>query len=295
MAVTARGRRLLRAFIGLTCIAGFGALAVGGVVALLHRIDGPRAAASGCTADGQWLALDQSANAALIAGLSTQRELPARAATIALATAIQESKLRNLDYGDRDSLGLFQQRPSQGWGTAEQVTDPVYATSIFYDRLVTVPQYTEIPVTEAAQAVQRSAFPNAYADHESTARAFSSALTGWSSAALACTMAPATVDPSAVGPAVTARLERDLGLTARPAAEPDGVLVDLTRLGLEDAELERATWSVAQAALASANETGAGRIAVGNYVWERVSGEPGWRTLAPKEPTQLRGHILITP
>lgn len=295
MAVTARGRRLLRAFIGLTCLAGFGALAVGGVVTLLHRIDQPRAAASGCTADGQWLALDQSANAALIAGLSVQRDLPARAATIALATALQESKLRNLDYGDRDSLGLFQQRPSQGWGTAAEVTDPVYATSIFYDHLVAVPRYTEVPVTEAAQAVQRSAFPDAYANHEGVARAFSSALTGWSTAALACTMAPATGDPSAVASAVTARLERDLGLTARPSADTDGVLVDLTRLGLADDELDRATWAVAHAALASANETGAGRIAVGNYAWERASGEPGWRTLAPKEPTQLRGHILITP
>ena len=157
---------------------GFGALAVGGVVALLHRIDAPRAAATGCTADGHWLALDQSANAALIAGISTQRALPARAATIALATAIQESSLRNIDYGDRDSLGLFQQRPSQGWGTAEQVTDPVYATSIFYDHLVKVPGYTEIPVTEAAHPVQRPASPNAHADHQPPARACASALAG---------------------------------------------------------------------------------------------------------------------
>jgi hypothetical protein len=81
---------------------------------------------------------------------------------IALATAQQESRLRNLDYGDRDSLGLFQQRPSSGWGTAGQVQDPVYAAGAFYDHLVTVPGWESGRLTEVAQTVQRSAFPEAY-------------------------------------------------------------------------------------------------------------------------------------
>ena len=76
---------------------------------------------------------------------------------IALATAQQESRLRNLDYGDRDSLGLFQQRPSQGWGTEAQVQDPVYAAGKFYDGLVKVPDWETGRLTEIAQAVQRSA------------------------------------------------------------------------------------------------------------------------------------------
>ncbi len=82
---------------------------------------------------------------------------------------MQESTLNNINYGDRDSLGLFQQRPSQGWGTPAQVTDPVYATTIFIERLLEVPGWDALPVTVAAQAVQRSAFPDAYAKWEGLA------------------------------------------------------------------------------------------------------------------------------
>jgi peptidoglycan DL-endopeptidase CwlO len=102
--------------------------------------------------------------------------LPARAWIIALATAMQESGLRNLAGGDRDSLGLFQQRPSQGWGTQEQIMNPTYAATKFYERLVQVPSWDRIPLTEAAQAVQRSAFPNAYAKWEGLANALVGAL-----------------------------------------------------------------------------------------------------------------------
>ena len=114
--------------------------------------------------------------------------MPARAATIALATAYQESDLRNLEYGDRDSLGLFQQRPSQGWGTPDQILDPYYATNAFYDALAQVDGYESMPITEAAQEVQRSGFPEAYADHEQDARVLASALTGNSRAAFWCTV-----------------------------------------------------------------------------------------------------------
>lgn len=85
------------------------------------------------------------------------------AGVVALATALQESSLRNLDYGDRDSLGVFQQRPSQGWGTANQVRDIAYGTTTFLERLVEVDGWEELPLTDAAQAVQRSGHPEAYA------------------------------------------------------------------------------------------------------------------------------------
>lgn len=123
---------------------------------------------------------EQAENATLIAAIGVERGLPARAVSIALATAYQESKIVNIDYGDRDSLGLFQQRPSQGWGTEEQVLDPVYATNAFYDALEQVEGYEDMEITVAAQQVQRSAFPDAYADHEADARALASALTGHS-------------------------------------------------------------------------------------------------------------------
>ncbi|MFL6100169.1 MAG: hypothetical protein ACJ71T_09475, partial [Actinomycetales bacterium] len=132
----------------------------------------------GCTAvaGGRTVTLDaeQAGNAAIITGIAVKRRLPARAATIAIATALQESKLRNISYGDRDSAGLFQQRPSQGWGTKAQVTDPVYASNAFYDVLVKIEGYRSLSVTKAAQKVQRSAFPSAYADHEADARVLAS-------------------------------------------------------------------------------------------------------------------------
>lgn len=126
------------------------------------------------------LTTEQAENAAIIAAVGVRRGLPARAVSIALATAYQESKIRNLDHGDRDSLGLFQQRPSMGWGTPEQIQDPYHASNAFYDALEKIEGYREMRITEAAQAVQRSGFPEAYEDHAADARALASALTGYS-------------------------------------------------------------------------------------------------------------------
>jgi hypothetical protein len=145
------------------------------------------------------LDLEQAESAAIIAGVAVRRGLPARAVTIALATAYQESGLRNLAHGDRDSLGLFQQRPSQGWGTAAQVRDPHYAAGKFYDALVKIRNYQNLAVTVAADRVQRSAFPNAYADHEADARILASALTGQSKAAFSCTVDHESVEPQTIG------------------------------------------------------------------------------------------------
>ena len=117
----------------------------------------------------QTLTPEQRTNASAIIAKAKQMGAPPRAWLVALATAMQESTLRNLDHGDRDSLGLFQQRPSQGWGTPAQVTDPAYSTSSFIQRLLQVPGWETMPVTDAAQIVQRSAFPDAYAKWESLA------------------------------------------------------------------------------------------------------------------------------
>ncbi len=135
---------------------------------------------------------DQAQNAALIANIAVTRGLPDHAATVAIATSMQESRLTNLDYGDLDSLGLFQQRPSQGWGTAEQVSDMTYATNIFYDHLLQVPDWETIPVEDAAQEVQRSGYPELYATWDAMARAWASGLTGERSAGVTCALEPAT-------------------------------------------------------------------------------------------------------
>ncbi|WP_051098290.1 hypothetical protein [Sporichthya polymorpha] len=121
---------------------------------------------------------EQTANARAIVATVAQRDLPARAAVLALAAALQESSLRNLRHGHADSLGLFQQRPSQGWGTPIQVLDPVHATHAFLDRLVEVPRWQVRPLTRVVQAVQRSAYPDAYARWERTADELVSAALG---------------------------------------------------------------------------------------------------------------------
>lgn len=140
------------------------ALVVVGVAWARSAEDPRTATAEFCTVPDTSVTLtaEQLQNARTIAAVAEERGLPERAVVIALATAMQESTLRNLDYGDRDSLGLFQQRPSQGWGTPAQVQDPVYAAGKFYDGLVQVPDWESGELTRVADAVQRSAFPLAY-------------------------------------------------------------------------------------------------------------------------------------
>lgn len=209
------------------------------------------------------LAPDKASYAALIAGVGVARGLPARATSIALATAIQESGLRNLDYGDRagpDSRGLFQQRPSQGWGSEEQVMDPVYAANAFYDGLVQVPGYQDLPVTEAAQAVQRSAYPAAYADHEAEARAFASALTGHSPAALTCRLrAPETAGtPEAVAAAMS-------GAFGPVAGSVEGAQLVVPATGTYG-------WALAQWAVANAAALAVESVSFDGQTWTRTSG-----------------------
>lgn len=254
--------------VGYTVIAfALGAAAVVGVVHLLDHRPTITVAQCAATVDGttRSLAPDQADNAALIAATTVRRGLPARAATIGLATAIQESKLRNLDYGHADSLGLFQQRPSQGWGTEEQVTDPVYATGIFFDNLVRVPGWEELPVTEAAQAVQRSAYPDAYADHESSARAWASALTGYSPAAVTCTLTDP--DRSGSAEAVEARIVRDLGELPVQVVEPEVFVVDAQ--ALDPTQADRMAWVVGQWAVAVADTQEIVAVQVGDQRWTR--------------------------
>ncbi|GAA0681858.1 heavy metal transporter [Streptomyces thermocarboxydus] len=165
---------------------------------------------------------EQAVNAATIAAVGTARELPERAVTIALATALQESALRNIEYGDRDSLGLFQQRPSQGWGTPRQIMDPAYASEKFYEHLEKVPGYTRLPLTVAAQKVQRSGFPQAYAKHEPDATLLAAALTGRSGATLTCDGRPAATRAKGAD-AVRDALVEAFG---RDVLEPAGAVVD---------------------------------------------------------------------
>lgn len=126
--------------------------------------------------EGLDLPAEQVPNAQTIVATGISLNVPKKGQIIALATAMQESRLRNLGYGDRDSLGLFQQRPSQGWGSAQQIHDPVYASEQFYKHLLKVDGWQQMTVTQAAQAVQKSGLPDAYAQWENLATALQSAI-----------------------------------------------------------------------------------------------------------------------
>ncbi|MGD3109341.1 C40 family peptidase [Streptomyces sp. YGL11-2] len=119
---------------------------------------------------------EQIPNAKTIVATGISLGVPEQGQVIALATAMQESRLRNLNYGDRDSLGLFQQRPSQGWGTAAQIRDPVYTSTKFYKSLLEVRGWQQMTIAQAAQAVQASGFPGAYAQWEQLSRALQKAV-----------------------------------------------------------------------------------------------------------------------
>ncbi|NEB01957.1 C40 family peptidase [Streptomyces sp. SID13726] len=134
------------------------------------------ASAKGMQVEGLSLPEEQIPNARTIVATGISLRVPAKGQIIALATAMQESRLQNLGYGDRDSLGLFQQRPSQGWGTAAQIRDPVYASGRFYRALLEVGGWQQLTVTQAAQAVQRSAYPDAYAQWEELATVLQTAI-----------------------------------------------------------------------------------------------------------------------
>jgi len=162
----------IAAALGLLLGIGFIAFTISGGTAGVRGCDAGLGTVSGPLAGSRAnmraddLSEEQRRNAATIIAVARDLDAPPRAWLVALATAMQESTLRNINYGDRDSLGLFQQRPSQGWGTPAQVTDPVHSTTMFIERLLDIPGWEQLPVTVAAQTVQRSAFPDAYAKWE---------------------------------------------------------------------------------------------------------------------------------
>ncbi|WP_425428203.1 hypothetical protein [Brachybacterium timonense] len=238
-----------------------------------------------CTATGLGTShrytTDRVSNAALISAIAVDRELPPRAASIALATAYQESQLRNIDYGDRDSLGLFQQRPSQGWGTAEQIMDPVYSTNAFYDALVKVPDYTQADINDVAQKVQRSGHPEAYRDHETEGRLYASALTGQSGPNLVCTLNPVggTVSPVTLRDEVARQFPRlsengtistslvDVSQAAPQAQSGAGA----TAVRIDTSGDETLGWALANWAVARAAEDGVIQVSYQGRYWDRAA------------------------
>ena len=201
------------------------------------------------------LDLDQAHYTSIVVGLSVRRGLAPRAGSIAMATVYQETGIRNLDYGDRDSVGLFQQRPSQGWGTEKQLMDPYYATTKFYNALVRVKDWESRDITKVAQAVQRSAYPDAYRDHEPDARVLASALTGQTERALTCLVHDDDEDGDADA------LAESLEETFRGDAKAKGKVVTMT------AKSQRLAWAYAQYAVANAGRHGVVSVEVDDRTW----------------------------
>jgi hypothetical protein len=224
----------------------------------------------------------QAADAATIAGVSVREHLPASALTIAYATAFQESKLENLTYGDRDSVGIFQQRPSEGWGTTAELEDPAYASGAFFGALVQVPDYTTIPVYEAAQAVQKSADGYAYQQYAQTGALLAA---DYLSAphAVNCWYNPATqaandnVSPKLNLHGAAEELDHVFGTPGQ-----SGALTDVSRIGSGSADLVTTApgsgWAVANWLVTNASSYGITQVTYAGYQWTAKLTETSWQS-----------------
>jgi hypothetical protein len=259
-----RIRTLLAVAAALALVAALGVWAAG--LALNGKLPG---LGPSCTvkADGQVI-LDptQMANAATIAAVGIRRGMPERAVVVALAAALQESKLENLNGGDRDSVGLFQQRPSQGWGTPEQINDPRYAARKFYDALRKVSGWETMRVTDAAQQVQRSAHPTAYEKWADESTVLATALSGQATGAVACTVpGKPTVRGSAAATAVTNGLRLDWGnLSPVSSATMPGLTLTVAD--------DQVGWQYAHWLVSHAGGNGLKRVSFGDLEWTAKAG-----------------------
>lgn len=227
------------------------------------------------------LDLEQGRWSALMSAIAQRRGLPPRATTIAIATAFQESKIHNIDYGDRDSVGLFQQRTSQGWGTVEQISDPPYSIGRFYDALEKVRDYEGLEITDAAQKVQRSAHPGAYAQHEDYARALASSLRGYSPAKFTC-----QINPTRRGS--IARITRDVGSAfgdIKVMASSDDAAYPLTGSA---ADIRARGWAIAHYLVGNAKHLGINQISFGNRQWDAGRSDLGWTARSGTDSDTVR-------
>lgn len=258
-------------------------VAVGAYYGYQHLLDSYGSPTCQFTANGMFsYSPEQSANAATVVDVATLKQgLPSRAGEIGLATAITESKLRNLTYGDLDSLGLFQQRPSQGWGSTNEILDPVYASTAFYDKMVGVNNWQTQPIQVVAQAVQRSGFPAAYADHITAASILGASLDGSKAEAVTCRLDPAKT--STAPAALVSKLKYQTGLVATANASD----VSFTARNL------RRAWAIAGWAVTHAESDGITSVTVGDRMWKRERGRAGAKWIAAKQSAGSATSVRI--
>jgi len=233
----------------------------------------PTPLSSGCLAHGGTfdVPLDpgQASIAATIAGVAAHRAMPERAVTIAYAAALQESDLENLSYGDRDSVGVFQQRPSEGWGSRRQLLDPVYASARFFAALAAVPHYEHLRVYRAAQAVQHSADGSAYSQYEPQGAAMADGFSGRLPHAVWCWYG-GKIDGRARLATAEAELRRTFGrLPVRHLRDP------AVRVRARTAAVD---WAVAAWLVTNASKFRIKQVTCQGYRWTAAHGRKGWTT-----------------
>jgi hypothetical protein len=236
------------------------------------------------------LSPEQAEVAATIAGVAARHRLPRQAVTIALAAALQESKLHNLDYGDRDSVGIFQQRPSEGWGSATELQDPIYATTKFYAALLKVHGYAKMPVDQAAQAVQHSADGSAYQQWTGIAGQLTGSFTGKSPHTVSCWYTPS-------GQANLAGMEKQVRQTFGPAGRK-AVVVRITTARSAKKNVAvlhvqpAAGWTVASWLVAHAQAYHLSQLRYAGFSWKAANGTMGWqRESNPTSPSGKTGIV----
>jgi hypothetical protein len=262
----------------------FGALVAAGTLVAIVLTDRQPVRGEYCTADvgatHAQIDIEQARWATLMSAIAQRRGLPPRATTIAIATAFQESRIHNIDYGDRDSVGLFQQRPSQGWGTQEQLMNPAYAINAFYDALVKVEGYETMIITDAAQKVQLSGFAGAYAQHENAARALASALRGYSIAAFSCSINP-------TGGGLTAAVSTDLlGAFGRIPIRTSNTSIVLPLSGAAP-DVEARGWGFAHYAVGNAARLQIASVSFDGQRWSAAHSPDGWLAAPSARPDRV--------
>jgi len=229
---------------------------------------------SGCTAGSGHaaVALDpvQAQIAATIAGVAYHQRMPSRAVTVAYAAAMQETHLHDPNYGDLDSVGVFQQRTSQGWGPASKLINPVYASTRFFRALAQVSGYQRMPVYQAAQAVQHSADGYAYAQYETLAGHLTPAFTGAAPRAVWCWPA-GPVGSAQLNPARRAVVRAFGPLTARKSGsggDAPALSVRVPERGLG--------WAVAAWLVTHAGQFRLHEVRYAGFRWPAPAGHTGW-------------------
>jgi hypothetical protein len=249
---------------------------------------------AGTGANALSLDFSQTADAAVIAGVAMREHLPRKALTIAYATALQEAKLENPSYGTLDSVGIFQQRPSEGWGTLAELQDPAFAAGAFFAALVKVPGYTRLPVYEAAQDVQHSADGYAYQQWAQTGAALADEFTA-APHAVTCWYDPAT-QAAQQGASTRLRLAAAIagmaGTFGRPGENGPVLRVSTDRSGGTGTFAVTAAggWSVANWLMANASSYGITQIRYGGYQWTAGLTETSWQN----DPGGEAGSILAS-